>query len=509
MVAVAVLVVLGGVSIPFINAHWPYRYRNVQPLLQNVLASQIKIDQYHRTYFPHPGFVATGLTLRRNTAPDLPPVGSARSLVVQGSWLDLLLLRKRVSLVDIEGLHVVIPPVGSRAHQEDFPPGSSGDFSGPTTFVGQLNIHDATLDLMRADGNRYSFPIHQLIIRNVRRGKAVSYSVDMQNAKPIGRIQATGSFGPLIPSNLGSSPVSGKFTFSPVNLADIHGISGTLSATGRFYGSLAAIEADATSDTPDFAVGKGRPTHVAASVHGTVNGLNGNIVLHTIEAHTGATTVHAQGNIIGSPKVTNLDITVTDGRAQDLLRPFLHDNVPIAGAVWLHSHAYLGPAGDGVKFLQRLRMDGAFEIPAERLTNRSTEQKLSAFSQRAQGIKPAEREAAGVNSGVADPPDVLSSLKGPATIRNGIVSTEHLTFKTPGADVDLKGTYDLHDRTVHLLGNLHMQSDISHATTGFKSVLMKPLVPFFKKKNAGAVIPIAVSGAPHRYKVSQNLLHQK
>jgi hypothetical protein len=54
-----------------------------------------------------------------------------------------------------------------------------------------------------------------------------------------------------------------------------------------------------------------------------------------------------------------------------------------------------------------------------------------------------------------------------------------------------------------------MQSDISHTATGFKSALMKPLIPFFKKNNAGAVIPIAITGGPGGYKVTQNLLHQK
>jgi len=38
---------------------------------------------------------------------------------------------------------------------------------------------------------------------------------------------------------------------------------------------------------------------------------------------------------------------------------------------------------------------------------------------------------------------------------------------------------------------------------------MKPLIPFFKKNNAGAVIPIAITGGPGGYKVTQNLLHRK
>ena len=54
-----------------------------------------------------------------------------------------------------------------------------------------------------------------------------------------------------------------------------------------------------------------------------------------------------------------------------------------------------------------------------------------------------------------------------------------------------------------------MQSDVSHAATGLKSILLKPLIPFFKKKKAGAVVPIEVSGKPGSYKVSQNLLGNK
>jgi hypothetical protein len=504
-----VVAAAASVGVRYINAHWPYRYRNVEPLLETVFASKIKIDHYHRTYFPSPGFVATGLTLRRNSAPDLPPVGSAHDLVVQGRWIDLLLLRQRVWLVEVNGLHVVIPPVGSRANQEDFPPGSSVDFTGPTTVVEELNLHDSVLDIMRTNGDRYRFPIRHLIIRNLQKGKAVTYTLDMQNAKPTGRIQSTGSFGPLRPDNLGATPVSGKFTFAPVNLADIHGISGSLSAVGNFHGALTAIEAEATSDIPDFAVGRGRPTKVTGSAQGTVNGLNGNVILHRVDVHTGATTVHAQGDIVGGPKATNLDLSVANGRAEDILKPFLHDQSPITGAVWLRSHAYLAPSREGLKFLQRLQVDGSFDIPTERLTSKTTEKKLSAFSEKAQGHK-AEAPTAEPAEKIADAAaDVVSSLAGRTKIRNGVVSTDRLSFEMPGAGVDLNGTFNLHDETVHLLGNLRMEADISHAATGFKSLLLKPLIPFFKKDNVGAVIPIAVTGAPGQYKVSQNLLHHK
>ena len=94
----------------FISANWPYRYRKIRPMLEDDLASQIEVTSYHRTYFPNPGFVATGLTLRRKSALNLPPLGHAERMVVQGRWSDLLLLRQRVQTVEVTGLHIVVPP---------------------------------------------------------------------------------------------------------------------------------------------------------------------------------------------------------------------------------------------------------------------------------------------------------------------------------------------------------------------------------------------------------------
>ena len=104
---------------------------------------------------------------------------------------------------------------------------------------------------------------------------------------------------------------------------------------------------------------------------------------------------------------------------------------------------------------------------------------------------------------------MLSSIQGHTQIENGIVSTSRVIFKVPGATATLAGTFRFHDQAVHLTGNLKMDTDISHTATGFKSFLLKPLAPFFKKKNAGAVVPIAVTGTPGHYQVSQDITHNK
>src|ERR1017187_7781586 len=167
------VIALAAIAFLLINKCWPYRYRNVKPLLETVLASKVTIERYHRIYFPHPGFVAEGLTLRRATAPDLPPIGSAQELTVEGNWLDFLLLHRRVRLVEGQGLHVVIPPVGSRTNHLDFPPGSSVDFAGPDTTVDTMHLANATLEIQRVDGGRYSYPIRDLVMRNVRSGQTL------------------------------------------------------------------------------------------------------------------------------------------------------------------------------------------------------------------------------------------------------------------------------------------------------------------------------------------------
>jgi hypothetical protein len=489
----------------FAGQNWPFRYRKMKPLLEDVFGSQIAIAHYHRIYFPNPGFIATGLTLRRKSAPHQPPIGTVQTFFVQGRWIDLFLLRRRIQLVDITALHLVLPPPGSQAAQEDFPPGSTSDFSGPDTPIARLEIHDSLLDVLRQNGKRFTFPIRQLHIENMEKGRAMKYVVSMDNAIPHGHIQASGSFGPLNAKDLGATLVSGQFVFDQINLHDVgEKIHGTMRSSGKFAGPLDAIDATADTDTPDFAVDDAKPTPITGPIDCTVNGVNGDVVYHSMEARTGSTAVHASGTTAGAGgKSTDLDLRITHGRAEDVLRPFLLKPVPIAGPVALHAHAHIAPAKEG-SFLQRLQVDGAFDVLREVVTQQKTEKNLSAFSQRAQGKK-----APDPGKDAAEIPDAVSSIAGPARIRNAVVTTQGLLFKMPGAQATLSGTFNLHTSAVHLTGNVATKADIAKDATGFKSFLLKPLAPFFRKKPAGAVIPIAVTGTPGHYQVDQNITHSK
>ncbi|WP_348262152.1 AsmA-like C-terminal region-containing protein [Telmatobacter sp. DSM 110680] len=506
-VAIVAAGALLAVAAVFISANWPYRHRKIAPMLEDVLASQVTFTGYHRTYFPHPGFVATGITMRRKSAPDLPPLGHVDTMVVAGTWSDLLMLRQRVELVDITGLHIVVPPIGSEANHRDFPPGSGSDFDGPDTMIARFMVHKSLLEIQRKEGKPLSFPIKQLEIRNLHRGEALTYAVEMQNALPNGHILAHGSMGPIHGKNFLSTPVSGNYAFTQVNLHDVGDISGTLDARGVFKGTLEAMEVEADTITQDFAVTNGRPTPVEGIMRATLYGEHGDLDIHSIDLKIRETNIHAVGSIKGDPKLTNFDITLEHGRAEDVMQPFVHDEVPIAGSVWLKGHAYVGPPGDG--FIERLRMTGTLNVPAEKVTDKQAEKNLSAFSERAKGDKKPNTGVDSNNKSTDATKDVLSSLEGSTKLENGVVSTSRLTFKVPGAQATMAGTFKFHGEVAHLTGNLRMDTDISHTATGLKSFLLKPLAPFFKKKNAGAVVPIAVTGTPGHYQVTQDITHNK
>lgn len=477
---------------------WPFRDSAVLPQLEDSFGSHITLSRYERIYFPNPGFIATGLTLRRISAPQQPPIATIQRMQVEAHWIDLFTFQHRLHLVRMDGVHLVLPHPGSPAAQEDFPGNSS--FSGPDTPIQTLDIRNSLLEVLRADAGRYSFPVYALHIENLRKGAPMTYAADLDVPVPEGRIHASGRFGPLSSKEAGATPVSGEFTFTNIRLQSVGDLRGTMSSLGRFQGHLDAIEAQGTSNTPDFAVSDGHPTPVDGEVRCTVNGINGDVVFHEIQVRSGDTTVRATGATKGHHKVTDLDIRVDHGRAQDLLRPFLHRPVPITGPATLQAHAHLLPEGQGTHFLQRLQLVGSFSVPAEKMTDPKLEMSISDFSDRARDRDIPKDKVV---------PDALASLAGPADVRNGVVSSQHLVFRLQGVEADLHGTFNLHSSAVHLTGNLRMQSDISHTTSGFKAILLKPLAPFFHHKHAGAVVPIAITGTPGHYHIDQNLGHNK
>ena len=144
----------------------------------------------------------------------------------------------------------------------------------------------------------------------------------------------------------------------------------------------------------------------------------------------------------------------------------------------------------------------------KKITDAKAERSLSAFSERARGKQKNTGVEASPDSRPPDT-DVVSSLEGPVKIEDDVARTPDITFRVPGAEATLAGTFRFQEEAVHLTGERKMATDISHTATGFKSFLPRPPAPFFKKKNAGALIPIAVTGMPGHYQISQDITHTK
>jgi len=45
--------------------------------------------------------------------------------------------------------------------------------------------------------------------------------------------------------------------------------------------------------------------------------------------------------------------------------------------------------------------------------------------------------------------------------------------------------------------------------TGWKAMVLKPVSPFFKKKDAGAVVSVAITGKAKNPKIGEDVLHDK
>jgi hypothetical protein len=96
--------------------------------------------------------------------------------------------------------------------------------------------------------------------------------------------------------------------------------------------------------------------------------------------------------------------------------------------------------------------------------------------------------------------DVPVDLRGVFTLKDGLLSFSLLHFLIPGTHVDMTGTYGLDGQEFDFRGTARLDAKVSQMTTGWKSILLKPVDPFFNKNGAGTEVPIRITGTesePH------------
>lgn len=346
------------------------------------------------------------------------------------------------------------------------------------------------IDTPRPDKRPLEFDISDLRMKDIGPGLPLRFDATLVNPKPVGDIQSTGQFGPLNEKRPRDTAVAGDYLFTHADLGTLAGIKGILSSTGKYGGTLGRIEVEGQTDTPDFQIAvSGHPVPLHTEFHAIVDGTDGDTYLEPVKATVLHSTFTASGKIVRvkTPHGHDIELKVVLGKAriEDLLQLGIKTEPPImTGTVAMNTHLSLPPGPADIA--DRLHLQGNFHIPAAHFTNEKVQGKIDSLSLRSQGRHPLAKDKV--------EPNVTSDLQGTFTLNRGVLSFSYLHFLVPGTDADLTGKYSLDGETFDFHGLLRLEAKLSRLTTGWKSILLKPVDPFFSKHGAGTELPFKIEG---------------
>jgi len=470
--------------------HWPFSSQNVIQSVQEGWPGKISIQHFHRTYFPHPGCVLEGVTLTRGNANSGSPLVAIERVTIKANYHDLLLRPGYVSEIYLEGMKISVPAEMPNDQPSTTPPSKSSRFS---VRLGEVFTRDATLEIATKSDGPLKFDIQELTLKSVNETAPMSYDLAMHNPEPPGEIRSRGKLGPWDSEHLDNIPLSGDYTFDHADLGVYGGIAGTLSAKGKFEGVLGRIETQGATEIPNFEVTRSHHTvNLKTKFTATVDGTGGDTILKSFDGTFLHTAIHVDGAVASKPgkpgKTTSLNANVQGGHIDDLLYLFVRENQPpLQGATNFHARVEFSSGQQS--FLKRVSLQSTFTIEKAKWENPERQATVNELSKRASGNK---KDAATA--------DVTADIQGNLVLSNAVATFKDTSCKVPGAEARLNGTFNLENIKIDFHGDLKTAASLADDTTGAKAILLKPISPLFKRKNAGAVVPIQMSGTysdPH------------
>jgi len=453
--------------------------------LEDHFESRVEVKALDVTLFPSARVTASGLVLKHKSLTDVPPLIMIDQLVAETSLLELLRTPTRISRVRLEGLKIHM--MAHKIHSGEERPAGTGRKS-PRFVIGEMIADGTVLETIpkSADKVPLVWELQRLTLKEAGPDKPMTFTSELTNAKPPGRIQTHGSFGPWNRDEPSLTPVAGHYTFRDADLSVFKGISGRLSSEGAYSGVLQRIEVQGETDTPDFAVRvSGNRVHLTTKYQAVVDGTDGTTYLQPVDATFGHTSVLAQGIVLSKHgvkgKTISLDLRVREGRLEDLLRLAVKGKPNMTGAVGFHT-SFLLPPGDH-DISDDLQLKGTFDIGKARFLKPESQAKIDKLSNRGRGQTHDDVDES-----------VASNFRGGFVLRAGVIQFTNLAFEVPGVEVLVNGTYALEKQEIDLHGTARLEARLSQTTRGFKSLLLKAVDPFFAKKGAGAVLPIKIQG---------------
>ena len=329
----------------------------------------------------------------------------------------------------------------------------------------------------------------------------MAFNAQVHLPLPPADVAVSGKLGPWQQGSGGQTPMSGSFQVRNMDLGAFHAVAGTLSSQGTFDGVLQQLKVEGKTDTPDFTVAEsGNPQHLQVEYHAQVNGMNGDVTLQAAIAQFGDTRLVCAGSVVGKSgtpgKTVQLQVYSTRARVQDLLRMFVSDDRPAMTGVIALRTTVLVPS-DSRPFLDKLRMNGNFTITDGHYSSRETQKNIDVLSARARGEADKvedENDKRGDDS--YDPGVIPSKVRGHVALRNSVAGLQDVWFEVPGAAAHVNGSYNLKSQKIKVQGHLRLDTKLSKATTGVRSLLarlMQPLANSRKHKQA-SVVTLHISG---------------
>ena len=486
LAALVVIAVVAGVVID--HAEPILRARVIETLSMR-FKSKVELDTFRVSVFPALQVSGGGLRIfGEGQQWAIQPLIQVAEFRFQAGIRDLFRSPAQVNTVYVKGLELSLPPKQERAQMKNVAP--QGGKIG--IIVDHLVSDTAQLVINTDKPGKLPlvFSIERLTMTRVGPNEPMHFEADLVNPKPVGNIHSSGSFGPWQADSPRDSPIQGTYSFSHADLSTIKGIGGILSSTGKYDGTLVHILVDGATDTPDFNIAIcGRPVPLHTDFHAVVDGTSGDTYLQPLHAKLLDSWVEATGSVVRTKDPqghrVELDVKIEQGKIEDLLKLAVKRDPPfMRGAVQLKTKFELPPGEPDMA--DRLQLAGSFQMAKTSFTNPEVQDKVDAISMRSQG-KPKLAED-------NIPDNVKSELSGTFRLLEGLLSFSQLQFQVPGTELNLSGNYNLDGNQFDFRGKVRMDAKVSQMVSGWKSILLKPVDPFFHKNGAGTEVPVKITG---------------
>jgi hypothetical protein len=468
--------------------------------------ADVQLADLQCSLFPQPQVDGEGLVIQhKQWGDERRPLIKIRHFHAQTDFTTLLDWRNRVNQVVLDGLEIHIPPRGDSTGKSVEP---GRDTTRLKFLIETIVAHHGLVEIEPKDPGKdpLEFPIENLTMHSVGVGQAMTFTARLTNAKPPGAIDTSGHFGPWQRDDPRATPISGVYTFEHADLSVFNGIGGTLFSQGKYGGILQHIQAEGTTDVPDFALKKGgAAVHLTTTFHSIIDGTNGDTILDPVDAKFGHSEFICSGGVTQQPgvrgKTIDLQAHTKYGRMEDILTLVVNGQPILKGNVDFQSRILIPPGKQQVA--SKLNLDGEFHLTEATFTNKKDAQRLKLLSERASGISKKDEENGQGEKGV-----VASNLFARFLLKNGSVELSKLSFQVPGARIQLAGDFNLVSSAVDMKGEFQMHATLSETQSGFKSLLLKPFDRYFEKDGVGFEVPISITGTRDHPTIGVSAFHR-